>query len=65
MYKLKVVMDYTFKAVIQNELNFSDATKQIQLRSCGYSDNDAGLEKYCKQGTFALMGALNVDFFQS
>ena len=56
---------YPFKAVIQNELNFSTGTKNVQLRAAGYSEDENKLEKLCNGSLFSLMGALNIDFFQS
>lgn len=56
---------YPYKAVIQNELNFSDDTKDIQIKCSGYSDNDKDLKKYCSGEDFQLVGALGINFFQT
>jgi len=58
---------YPYKSVIQNELNFSGDTKNVQLTTAGYADKDSTkLKDYCKDGlTFQLIGSLNIDFFQT
>jgi hypothetical protein len=57
---------YPFKAVIQNDLNFSRATKKIQLTPAGYEPDVQTRQKlYCTGDVFQLTGCLNVDFFQT
>ena len=58
---------YPFKAVLQNKLNLSAETRDIQLRSAGYIDDVMERrQKFCDNSVvFQLMGCLNVDFFQT
>jgi hypothetical protein len=57
---------YPYKSVLQNELNFSKETKNVQLAALGFSDQAEKLKDYCKNGvTFQLIGSLNIDFFQT
>lgn len=55
---------YAYKAVIQNELNFSDETKGLQLAPAGYETDENDRKKWTNSN-IELMGALNVDFFQT
>ena len=57
---------YAYKAIMQNELNFSNPTKQIQLRAAGYERDEAKRRKaYLFGNEFQLTGSLGIDFFQT
>lgn len=56
---------YGYKSAMQNELKFSNATKVIQLGPAGYERDDAKRLEWVNNGEIQLMGALNVDFFQT
>ena len=58
---------YPFKAAIQNELNFSKESKNIQLTPSGHATDRTRLRDkyYVGGGSFQLTGAMMIDFFQN
>ncbi len=55
---------YAYKGTIENELNYSEDTKMIQLKAAGYNRNDESRKMEISESkVIEMVGSLRLDFF--